>query len=776
MDRSPRRRVLLVAVAMSLVAPLSAPAATAAAGAHAAAPGAETTGGEAAGLRAAGTAAAGRGGRLRPGELLVAGAGSSPTSKARGLDRALARADAQAEATLGGGLSLVRVAVGQEATVAARLAADPDVAYAEPNYIRTAQSHGGDEITWDVRSTRAPELWERATPITGAGIRVAVLDSGVQATHLQLRGRVDKRFDAYNGNGNDDCGHGTAVAGVVAAAHDGSGSVGVAPEATIVPVRVLRFDEFFGVCGGDDAAIIRGIRWAADPQKGNADIINMSLSGPQRSRALRDAVAYAVSQGVLVVAASGNTGDRTVNYPAAYPGVVSVGGLQRSGGELGFWPHTSFGSVDIAAPARQIRVLLADAVRDQPSRVGRPCPGAPGWCSDGTSFAAPHVAGVAALLYAQHPELATMTPSQRLRRLRQWLLATAPRVPGRPGGVDFKTGHGRPDAVLAADASVDPSRVLLTWDAGPRVFAPTHRMVPTPARLRMKFVATTGTGDALTGREVVFAAPDGGAVRTTRTSTDEAGAAVATIRSAKSGRVARYRASLDGRTLPIDTYVLHYDDNTPGVAPPATSFRGSLNLALDIDDVYRFRLRKSETLRAQVTGVRRGREQVLLYLHRGSTKDVTNPYRAPLAEDPGFADPQRLSSTVSTDGARYLDVFGFGTYRLRWRILSPGAVHSLTASPARFTPDGDGRRDRTALSWRVDRRGEVALRIRNADGAVVRRVGYGTVRSGRHQTFRWDGRRAGGDAVRSGVYRASVRWTNGRGRTWTETTRVTLER
>ena len=757
MDRSPLGRVLLVSVAVSLFAPLSSPPE----------PRQPVTQ-----VAAASDVGPSRRPLARPGELIVS---SAARGAGRGLQRAVARVDGSAPLALGGGLALVRVPPGHERAAAARLEADPAVAYAEPNYIRTAQSHDGSEITWGVGSTGAPELWERPTPVTGAGVRVAVLDSGVQATHPQLRGRVARRFDAFNGNGNDDCGHGTAVAGVVAATHDGSSSVGVAPDATIVPVRVLRFDEFYGLCGGDDAAIIRGIRWAADPHNGNADIINMSLSGPQRSRALRDAVAYAASQGVLVVAASGNTGDRTVNYPAAYPGVVSVGGIERSGGDLKLWRPTSFGSVDIAAPAKRIRVLLADAIRDEPWRVGRACPGGAGWCADGTSFAAPHVAGVAALLHAQHPELQTMSPRARVRRLRQWLLATAPRVPGRPGGVDVKTGHGRVGALEAADASTDPSRLLLAWDAGRRVFAPTRRMVTTPARLTMKAVATTGTGEPVQGQEVVFTPPAGAGVSTTRTPTNSAGVAATTVRSAQGSRVARYRVTLGDRTLAIDTYVLDHDDNTPGVRAPATSFRDSLNLALDIDDVYRFRLRKSETLRANVSGVRRGREQVLLYLHRGSTRDVTNPYRAPLEEDPGFASPHRLSRTVSTDGVRYLDAFGFGTYRLRWRILSPAAIRSLTASPATFSPDGDGQRDRTTLSWRVARRGSVVLRIVNGAGAVVRRVDYGSVARG-GQRFSWSGRNNRGRAVGGGVYRASLRWSDGRGRMTTEATAVTLRR
>ncbi len=165
----------------------------------------------------------------------------------------------------------------------------------------------------------------------------------------------------------------------------------------------------------------------------------------------------------------------------------------------------------------------------------------------------------------------------------------------------------------------------------------------------------------------------------------------------------------------------------------------------------------------------------MLYLHRGSTRDVTNPYRAPLREDAGFGDPQVLSRTVHSDGTRYLDVFGFGTYRLRWWILSPGAVRSLAATPSTFSPDGDGERNRTTLSWRVARRGRVTLRIRNSNGDVVRRVAYGVRPQGR-QALVWRGRNDAGRIVTAGTYRASIRWSNGRGRTWTTGTRVTVRR
>lgn len=130
---------------------------------------------------------------------------------------------------------------------------------------------------------------------------------------------------------------------------------------------------------------------------------------------------------------------------------------------------------------------------------------------------------------------------------------------------------------------------------------------------------------------------------------------------------------------------------------------------------------------------------------------------------------------MHSDGVRYLDVYGFGTYRLKWWILVPGAVRSAAASPQVFSPDGDGYRDRTRLSWVLGRRGAVTLSIRNAAGTVVRRRAFGTQSAGAKQ-FLWNGRAGSGVPVRDGQYRAVLRWSNGRGRVWTTSTTVTVAR
>lgn len=710
---------------------------------------------------------------LRAGQLLV----QSAHGRGGDLERALDRVDGRAAASLGGGLSLVSVPAGYERAAARRLAADPAVASAEPNYLRSADAHATAETGWGVRRTGAPTLWDRTTPLRGAGVRVAVLDSGVsrfvENGDEQFKFRLAKGISTVSTSRRDTCGHGTAVAGVVAAAHDGRHTAGVAPATTVVPVKVLDLYEGLG-CGGDDASIIEGINWVAgrDGVAPRADIINMSLSGPQRSSALRDAIRYATGKGILVVAASGNSGDRTVNYPAAYPEVISVGGLQRGGGSVAWWPPASFGSVDVVAAASNVPVLRADTAS---SPIGAPCSGGGGACASGTSFAAPHVAGVAALLLGQHgEELRAMTPTDRVRRLRQWVLATAPRVPGSSAGSDLKTGHGEVHAVAASDASIDPQRVLLSWRTAERVLAPTSKMV-TPASVRMTFVASTGPGEPLAGRAVTFTAPRTATLSRTSGTTDALGSVATVLESTASGRSASVTAEMGSRTLPVTNYVLHRDDNVPGIRLRPSAFSGSLDLTHDFDDVFRVFLRSGETLRARATQVERSGEAVMLFLHRGGTRDVANPFRAPLREDSGYDHPQRLSVTVSSDGVRYLDVYGYGSYRLSWRILSPDIVSAVAASPSSFSPNGDGYRDRTTVKYRLAKAGVVTLRIRNADGRTVRRIDLGRRSRGWRSTG-WDGRANSGSLVPSGRYRVVVGWKDGKGRFSSAATNVTVNR
>ncbi|MFI5494020.1 type VII secretion-associated serine protease mycosin [Actinoplanes sp. NPDC051859] len=252
---------------------------------------------------------------------------------------------------------------------------------------------------------------------TGAGIRVAVLDSGVDDTHPQLQGQVDRGRDFLHGNadGRQDCvGHGTAVASIIAARPDAaSGLRGLAPAAIIVPVRVSERTGTEGPDNGEPAspgAFAAAIDWAASPTGGNADIINMSLVMTDPSTAVREAVERATDRGVVIVAAVGNSGrDGEPNptpYPAAYPGVIGVGAIDASGVRGDFSQHGTY--VDVMAPGVDVTV----AARRGGHTSGR-----------GTSYATPYVAATAALVMQRFP---ASTPAQVTRRI----LATTDPAPG----------------------------------------------------------------------------------------------------------------------------------------------------------------------------------------------------------------------------------------------------------------------------------------------------------------------------------------------------------
>ncbi|MEU0152671.1 type VII secretion-associated serine protease mycosin [Micromonospora fulviviridis] len=239
----------------------------------------------------------------------------------------------------------------------------------------------------------------------GQGITVAVIDSGVSPTHPLLRGRVLSGEDfnqlAKLHGQCDLVGHGTLIAGIIAG-REGTGApyTGIAPQARILPVRVLAdnqraFDESI------PAEIGRAIRWSVDH---DADVINLSLVTLD-DPALKAAVDYALGKGVILVAAAGNRQENQQDqpaYPAAYPGVIAVAGVDENGGHVGSSVTGDY--VDIAAPGLNI--------------VG-PAPQGAGYRAEpqgGTSFATAYVSGAAALVRAAHPDITPKDVAFRLTR------------------------------------------------------------------------------------------------------------------------------------------------------------------------------------------------------------------------------------------------------------------------------------------------------------------------------------------------------------------------
>jgi thermitase len=259
-----------------------------------------------------------------------------------------------------------------------RLPESPIVITAEINELAEAMQVSDPNDTrygeqWALPVVGLPAAWA-AVP-TGRTVIVAVIDSGICASHPDLQGRIMQGYDfVENDNDPQDVfGHGCGVAGVIAAnSNNAEGIAGIAPNVQIMPLRVL--DEG-GI--GNYALIASAIVHAAD---NGADIINLSLAGPTYSQIMADAVTYAINKGVVVIAAAGNQARERAFYPAAYPSVIAVGSIDPNLAQSAF---SNYGAeIDIWAPGRDILTTTNDGGYDFES---------------GTSFAAPIVAGITAM-------------------------------------------------------------------------------------------------------------------------------------------------------------------------------------------------------------------------------------------------------------------------------------------------------------------------------------------------------------------------------------------
>lgn len=287
----------------------------------------------------------------------------------------------------------------------------------DPGYSRFQQSY--------LRNTRFPLAW--GTVHTSPSTTLAVLDTGVDGSQPDLAGRVAVGYDEIAGHGGantDPNGHGTLVAGVATAGtNNRDGGAGAAWGGRVLPVRVL--DENGR---GNDLQVSQGI---VDATNAGARVINMSLGGPANSAMLSDAVDYAASKGVVMVAAAGNTARNAPIYPAAYSQVIAVSATN----ELGLFAEfsTSGRWIDVAAPGVRI-------YGPAPCRNGV-CPFVTG---TGTSVAAPLVAAVAMLARTRYP---SDTPRQTMLRIVHHAQDR-----GAPG-IDDEYGWGLLDAAAAVGAA-----------------------------------------------------------------------------------------------------------------------------------------------------------------------------------------------------------------------------------------------------------------------------------------------------------------------------------
>jgi serine protease len=493
-----------------------------------------------------------------PAERLIvgykSGASEAKSNKAAEADArakgAKAGEDVDFQRRLGTGAALVDLGAdptrADVADVVAAYEADPQVAYVVPDRLNTPQADPNDTDyakQWDLFEATAgmnvPGAW---TTSTGAGVTVAVIDTGYVA-HSDLAANVVGGYDfisdtavAVDGNGRDsnpadpgdwyaagECGqasgsnsswHGTHVAGTIAAVTDNAkGMAGVAHGAKISPVRVL------GKCGGYDSDIIDAITWASGgtvsgvPANTNvAKVINMSLSGSGAcTSATQSAINAAVNRGTTVVVAAGNSNANVSGHsPGNCNNVISVAATSRTGAKASY---SNYGSlIDISAPGGQTSTGTANGIYST-LNSGTRTPSTESYAFyQGTSMAAPHIAGLAALMKSAK---STLTPAQ----IESAIKANARPLPGACSG---GCGAGLADATKTVKAVTGTTPTGSTFsstsavaipDAGSAVESPisvTGRTGNAPSALQVAVNIThTYRGDLV----LDLIAPDGTAYR-----------------------------------------------------------------------------------------------------------------------------------------------------------------------------------------------------------------------------------------------------------------------
>lgn len=328
------------------------------------------------------------------------------------------------------GWQVVEVSAGDAPDLLAELQADGRFAEVTPDYpLELTWTPNDPGVTgggqWAIDKIGAEIAWEFSS---GQAITVAVLDSGIDANHPDLVGRVVTGYNFYTDSTDttDLCGHGTHVSGIIAAAADnGIGIAGIAHNAKIMPLKVIDDD-----CIGSYSRLMQAIVYAAD--KG-VRIISITSGGGYDHEGLHQAIQYAVSKGVLVVVSAGNRGTQAPFYPGSYAESFTVAGTNEQDEQ---YDRSNFGEqIDISAPATTIYSTYYS--NDQSTYAHM----------TGTSMAAPMVAGVAALILEIEPNL----PLDEL----QHLLQTATVDLGEPGW-DPIFGAGRISAARGV-ASVTPA-------------------------------------------------------------------------------------------------------------------------------------------------------------------------------------------------------------------------------------------------------------------------------------------------------------------------------
>lgn len=356
--------------------------------------------------------------------------------------------------TLSDGLTVLEVPEGETIEDFIKtLEGQPNIEYAQPNYIyklkKTVNDPGAqlpNPEQWHLKTIDAYKAWD--ITMGSSDIRVAVLDTGIELDHPEFEGQIYCQTDVVDNDGNahDDDGHGTHVAGLIAAkANDGLDAVGVAPKTKLIIVDV--FTKYFNdeeqewAWGADTVDVIEGIQYAV----GNgARIINMSLGNYEEDIAFTNAIRTAADAGVVCVAAAGNECTDTSHYPSDNGYCISVIATDKFDNRANF---SNYGpQKHISAPGHEIYSTSGDIAYDF---MGRPYDNDDGYVEmSGTSMASPIVAGVAALVLSVKPELS-------VEELKSILCISAADL-GDPA-FDEEFGFGRVNAYYAVRLAVTGS-------------------------------------------------------------------------------------------------------------------------------------------------------------------------------------------------------------------------------------------------------------------------------------------------------------------------------
>jgi Subtilase family len=697
------------------------------------------------------TAKAGPGRRdaFTPGRVLVgfeAGAGE------RG--RRAAAAGVGGRVVAGSGRTrVVELDQGADVPAAARrLAARPGVAFAEPDWIRRVDACDPD-VCWHLQprpGANAAAAHDDGS--TGDGRTVAVVDTGVADDpddDFDLEDRVAERWRCRDTGclpavADPTSSHGTEVASVVAAADDNDGSTGVAPDATILSYRV----DSSG--GGIPVSYLRSalLQLAADDQ---VDVVNLSLGGSQWSASEQEAIDAVLDAGKAVVAAAGNTGDRIPQYPAAFPGVISVGATD-DGGEIAWF--SSFGKVDVVAPGACVAVAEV-AGFDQDNGCPGDAEGDGVAYNSGTSFAAPIASGLLALAGGGSPLLTRLA-----------LEASADG--DHPGGADDakRWAHGLVDAdafVAAHDPDAPPSLVLET--SGPLGSA--NGQLPRQDTIYHAYAfqvvegigTSPGTASFSQAAEgsAAFAAVDG-----------EPGVFVATLETGplEAGLQEELAsATVEGelRLASLPVLVLEADDQAPGVALVGADDDAWRRLdsvdGRDLDDVYAVTLRAGDRLDAAVASLSDDPVAVLLFDH--GTDDVFGQLGQALACGGGIVAgcaSEGLHFEAEAGGTYLVDVYSTGPtgdYRLTWTVRNAAGLPVEVPVPA-CSRNGDGVRDRCAWTAGAVAGWATTSFVTSGATRLNRQAGAGS--------RTWDGRDEEGQASDPGRYMLRILYTGPGGR------------